>query len=92
MLMSAPLEQQLYDSSSVMLIPPLTPYSVKWAGGKGSWKELYFVFDPLPQWNPLLSWPTSRCGQGILHLPNPTVVDEVRAALEAAFRISHQDV
>lgn len=76
-----------YKMNSVMLIPPHTSYSVEWAGEAGDWKELYVIFDPLPQWSTLLSWPVSHCGLGILNLPNHTVTKEVESALKAGLEI-----
>lgn len=70
-----------------MLVPPRTPYSVEWDGEEGKWKELYVVFEPPSHWNPMLSWPVSRCGLGVLHLPNPAMRTEVDTALRELLKI-----
>lgn len=74
--------QQRYTEVSVMLVPPQTPYSVEWDGEEGEWKELYTVFDPPSHWSPLLSWPMSDCGTGIICFPD----SKSRAEFEAIFR------
>ena len=79
--------RQLYQTASVMMVPPRTPYAVEWAGGAGEWKELYFVFDPLPHWMPLLSWPAGDCGLGLLDLPHPAIAREVESALDAVLQM-----
>lgn len=81
--------QQHYHESSVMLVPPRTPYSVEWNGEKNKeeWKELYVVFDPPSHWSPLLSWPVSSCGTGIIHLPTSAIRAEVETVLKTLCQI-----
>lgn len=81
--------QQYYHESSVMLVPPRTPYSVEWGGNSKDkeWKELYVVFDPPSHWSPLLSWPASDCGTGIIHLPTSAIRTEVETALRTLRQI-----
>lgn len=75
--------QHTYVSPAIALIPPRIAYTER-AIGDGQWTEYYAIFEPLPHWHHLLSWPLSECGIGILNLPDTLVENEVKSIFQCA--------
>jgi AraC family transcriptional regulator, arabinose operon regulatory protein len=50
------------QSRHSFLLPPNHPYEMPHGFNKEPWLETYVLFDPPPEWLPLLEWPSSPVG------------------------------
>jgi AraC family transcriptional regulator, arabinose operon regulatory protein len=71
------------NSQNSFLLPPNHPYEMPLGFNKQPWLETYVIFEPPPDWLPLLDWPSSSVGLRSLDFSsNPAAWAQYAQSLE----------